>query len=97
MAISGGDFGHAVAGFDREQQSRRMPEFCRRLIAAQARKVDALKTHKGTDAAALPREGETQPASVSPNSKALAVEGRTLGAVCELYQPGQRFRPPNWV
>ena len=40
------------------------------LMAAQARKVNALKTHKkGLMQQLFPREGETQPASASPNSK----------------------------
>jgi type I restriction enzyme S subunit len=59
------------------------------LIAAQARNVDALKTHKkGLMQQLFPREGETQPRLRFPEFQN---DGEwvddTLGAVCELYQP----------
>ena len=58
-------------------------------MAAQARKVDALKTHKkGLMQQLFPREGETQPRLRFPEFRN---DGEwkydTLGAVCELYQP----------
>lgn len=59
------------------------------LMAAQARKVDALKTHKkGLMPQLFPREGETQPRLRFPEfQNAGEWEDDTLGAVCELYQP----------
>ena len=46
----------------RTTENRRVPEFGGRAMAAQARKVDALKTHKkGLMQQLFPREGETQP------------------------------------
>jgi len=59
------------------------------LLAAQARKVDALKTHKkGLMQQLFPREGETQPRLRFPEfQNAGEWESKTLGAVCELYQP----------
>jgi type I restriction enzyme S subunit len=59
------------------------------LMAAQARKVDALKTHKkGLMQQLFPREGETQPRLRFPEFRnAGEWEEDTLGAVCELYQP----------
>lgn len=59
------------------------------LIAVQARKVDALKTHKrGLMQQLFPREGETQPRLRFPEfQNAAEWGGDTLGAVCELYQP----------
>jgi type I restriction enzyme S subunit len=59
------------------------------LIAAQARKLDALKTHKkGLMQQLFPREGETQPRLRFPEFEN-AGEWKTgqLGDVCELYQP----------
>ena len=59
------------------------------LIAAQARKVNALKTHKkGLMQQLFPREGETQPRLRFPEfQNAGEWEDDTIGAVCELYQP----------
>lgn len=59
------------------------------LISAQARKLDALKTHKkGLMQQLFPREGETQPRLRFPEFQAAAEwQDDTLGAVCELYQP----------
>ena len=59
------------------------------LIAAQARKVDALKTHKkGLMQQLFPREGETQPRLRFPEFRdAGEWEQDTLGAMCDLYQP----------
>jgi type I restriction enzyme S subunit len=59
------------------------------LIAAQARKLDALKTHKkGLMQQLFPREGENQPRLRFPEfqNKGEWVEDQ-LGSVCELYQP----------
>lgn len=59
------------------------------LIAAQARRVEALKTHKkGLMQQLFPREGETQPRlRFTEFKRAREWGGDTLGAVCELYQP----------
>lgn len=59
------------------------------LIAAQARKLDALKTHKkGLMQQLFPREGETQPRLRFPEfQNAGEWEEDQLGSVCELYQP----------
>jgi type I restriction enzyme S subunit len=59
------------------------------LLAAQARKVDALKTHKkGLMQQLFPREGETQPRLRFPEfQNAGEWEDDQLGSVCELYQP----------
>lgn len=59
------------------------------MIAAQDRKVDALKTHKkGLMQQMFPREGETQPRLRFPEfQNAGDWEADSLGAVCELYQP----------
>ena len=59
------------------------------LIAAQARKLDALKTHKkGLMQQLFPREGETQPRLRFPGFQNARdwVEDQ-LGSACELYQP----------
>ena len=59
------------------------------LMAAQARKLDALKTHKkGLMQQLFPREGETQPRLRFPEfQNAGEWEEDKLGSVCELYQP----------
>jgi type I restriction enzyme S subunit len=60
-----------------------------KLMAAQARKVDALKTHKkGLMQQLFPREGETQARLRFPEfQNAGEWKDDQLGAVCELYQP----------
>ena len=59
------------------------------VIAAQARKVDALKKHKkGLMQQLFPREGETQPRLRFLEFRhAGNWEKDTLGSVCDLYQP----------
>jgi type I restriction enzyme S subunit len=59
------------------------------LIAAQGRKVEALKTHKkGLMQQLFPREGETQPRMRFPEFlDTRQWEECSLGAVCDLYQP----------
>jgi type I restriction enzyme S subunit len=59
------------------------------LIAVQARKLDALKTHKkGLMQQLFPSEGETQPGLRFPEfQNAGEWADDTIGAVCELYQP----------
>jgi type I restriction enzyme, S subunit len=59
------------------------------LIAAQARNLDALKTHKkGLMQQLFPREGETQPRLRFPEFQNAGEWGDDkLGSVCELYQP----------
>ena len=60
------------------------------LIAAQARKVDALKTHKkGLMQQLFPREGETQPRLRFPEfQNAGEWKPRTLGSVCSSFSGG---------
>jgi type I restriction enzyme S subunit len=59
------------------------------LIAAQAQKLNALKTHKkGLMQLLFPREGETQPRLRFPEFQNTGEwEAEQLGGVCELYQP----------
>ena len=59
------------------------------LIAAQRRKVEALRAHKkGLMQQLFPQEGETQPRLRFPEFEgAGAWEEHKLGDVCELYQP----------
>lgn len=59
------------------------------LIAAQGRKVEALKAHKkGLMQQLFPQEGETQPRLRFPEFEgAREWEEHKLGDVCELYQP----------
>jgi type I restriction enzyme S subunit len=60
------------------------------LIATQARKQDALKTHKkGLMHQLFPREGETQPRLRFPEFQASEEwEPRTLGSVCRSFSGG---------
>jgi len=67
------------------------------LIAAQARKLDALKTHKkGLMQQLFPREGETQPRLRFPefNNAGEWVE-RKLGTVCDIQRGKFSHRPRN--
>jgi type I restriction enzyme, S subunit len=67
------------------------------LIAAQARKVDALKTHKkGLMQQLFPREGETQPRLRFPEFRD-AGEWRleTLGSLCARIMDGTHFSPKS--
>ena len=67
------------------------------LIAAQARKVDALKAHKkGLMQQLFPREGETQPRLRFPEFQdAEKWEIRTIGDMFSLIN-GCAFRPEDW-
>jgi type I restriction enzyme S subunit len=67
------------------------------LIAAQARKVDALKTHKkGLMQQLFPREGETQPRLRFPEfQNAGEWEVRTIGEMFSLIN-GCAFKPEDW-
>ena len=67
------------------------------LIAAQARKVDALKTHKkGLMQQLFPREGENQPRLRFPEFQdAEKWEIRTIGDMFSLIN-GCAFRPEDW-
>ncbi len=67
------------------------------LIAAQARKVDALKTHKkGLMQQIFPREGETRPRLRFPAfQEAGDWEERKLGTVCEIQRGRFSHRPRN--
>lgn len=92
MAISGGDFMAMPLPVSTPREQQKVAECLSsadELIAAQARKVEALKTHKkGLMQQLFPREGETQPRLRFPEFKdAGEWKDDTLGAVCELYQP----------
>jgi len=67
------------------------------LIAAQARKVDALKTHKkGLMQQLFPREGETQPRLRFPEfQNAGEWEAKKLGTVCDIQRGKFSHRPRN--
>ena len=67
------------------------------LIAAQARKVDALKTHKkGLMQQLFPREGETQSRLRSPEfQNAGKWDVRTIGDMFQLIN-GCAFKPEDW-
>jgi type I restriction enzyme S subunit len=68
------------------------------VIAAQARKLDALKTHKkGLMQQLFPREGETQPSLRFPEfQNAGAWEPKTLGSVARLRN-GYAFKSSEYV
>ena len=65
------------------------------LMAAQSRKVDALKTHKkGLMQQLFPREGETQPRLRFPEFQtAPAWEKKNLRVLCERIMDGTHFSP----
>lgn len=65
------------------------------LMAAQARKVDALKTHKkGLMQQLFPREGETQPRLRFPEfQNAGEWEEKSLREICERIMDGTHFSP----
>ena len=67
------------------------------LMAAQSRKVDALKTHKkGLMQQLFPREGETQPRLRFPEfQNAGAWEEKKLGTVCDIQRGKFSHRPRN--
>jgi type I restriction enzyme, S subunit len=67
------------------------------LIAVQARKVDALKTHKkGLMQQLFPREGETQPRLRFPEfENAGKWEEKKLGAICDIQRGRFSHRPRN--
>ena len=67
------------------------------LIAAQARKVDALKTHKkGLMQQLFPREGETQPRLRFPEFRDTGEwKEKKLGAVCDIQRGKFSHRPRN--
>jgi type I restriction enzyme S subunit len=67
------------------------------LIAAQARKLDALKTHKkGLMQQLFPREGETQPRLRFPEfQNAGEWDVRTIGEMFSLIN-GCAFKPEDW-
>lgn len=67
------------------------------LIAAQGRKVEALKTHKkGLMQQLFPREGETQPRLRFPEfENAGKWESRTIGDMFNLIN-GCAFKPEDW-
>lgn len=67
------------------------------LIAAQARKVDALKTHKkGLMQQLFPREGETQPRLRFPEFQNTGEwKRRTLGSLCIRIMDGTHFSPKS--
>ncbi|PND38808.1 restriction endonuclease subunit S [Paucibacter aquatile] len=67
------------------------------LIAAQARKVDVLKTHKkGLMQQLFPREGETQPRLRFPEFRnACEWQQKKLGSVCDIQRGKFSHRPRN--
>lgn len=67
------------------------------LIAAQGRKVEALKTHKnGLMQQLFPREGETQPRLRFPEFQYAGEWGeRKLGSVCDIQRGKFSHRPRN--
>ena len=67
------------------------------VIAAQARKLDALKTHKkGLMQQLFPREGETQPRLRFPEFQGAGEwEERKLGSVCDIQRGKFSHRPRN--
>lgn len=67
------------------------------LMTAQARKVDALKTHKkGLQQQLFPREGETQPRLRFPEfQNAGEWEEKKLGSVCDIQRGKFSHRPRN--
>ncbi len=67
------------------------------LIAAEARKVDALKTHKkGLMQQLFPREGEAQPRLRFPEFKNTGEwEEKKLGKVCDIQRGKFSHRPRN--
>ena len=67
------------------------------LIAAQARKVDALKTHKkGLMQQLFPREGETQPRLRFPEFRGAGEWGKdSLGNLCTRIMDGTHFSPQS--
>jgi len=67
------------------------------LMGAQARKVDALKTHKkGLMQQLFPREGETQPRLRFPEfQNAGEWEEKKLGSVCDIQRGKFSHRPRN--
>ena len=67
------------------------------LIAAQARKVDALKTHKkGLMQQLFPIEGETQPRLRFPEFRDVGEwEKKKLGTVCDIQRGKFSHRPRN--
>jgi type I restriction enzyme S subunit len=68
-----------------------------KLIAAQAQKVEVLKTHKkGLMQQLFPREGETQPRLRFPEFQdAGEWEARTIGDMFQLIN-GYAFKPEDW-
>jgi type I restriction enzyme S subunit len=92
MAISSDDFMAMPLPVSTPKEQQKIADCLNsldELIAAQARKVDALKTHKkGLMQQLFPREGETQPRLRFPEFRDAEVwEENTLGAMCDLYQP----------
>lgn len=101
MAISSDDFMAMplpVAPAPEEQQKiAACLDSVDELIAAQARKVDALKTHKkGLMQRLFPREGETQPCLRFPEfENAGEWEVRSIGDMFDLIN-GCAFKPEDW-
>lgn len=100
MAISSDDFMAMplpVPSTNEQQKIAECLSSVDKLIAAQARKVDALKTHKkGLMQQLFPREGETQPRLRFPEfQNAGEWEVRTIGDMFRLIN-GCAFKPDDW-
>jgi type I restriction enzyme S subunit len=100
MAISGGNFMAMplpVASPPEQQKIAECLSSVDELIAAQARKLDALKAHKkGLLQQLFPREGETQSRLRFPEFQNKGEwEERKLGTVCEIQRGRFSHRPRN--
>ena len=100
MAISSDDFMAMPLPVSSPTEQQKIAECLSsvdELMAAQARKVDALKTHKkGLMQQLFPREGETQPRLRFPEfQNADEWEVRTIGEMFSLIN-GCAFKPEDW-
>ncbi len=100
MAISSEDFMAMPLPVSSPEEQRKIADCLSslgELIAAQARKLDALKSHKkGLMQQLFPREGETQPRLRFPEFRdAEEWEIRTIGDMFSLIN-GCAFKPEDW-
>jgi type I restriction enzyme S subunit len=100
MAISGEDFMAMPLPVSTPEEQQKIADCLGsldELIAAQGRKVEALKTHKkGLMQQLFPREGETQPRLRFPEFQdAGEWKERKLGTVCDIQRGKFSHRPRN--